>query len=175
LIPVSLHTTAAGLISKIKEKHARDNQSFTHIKNYVTVTRGTNSGAGTARRIQKIRRMDYDSNLFCRLVTEFVDSILRETASKAVAREPPLSLREMRERWADLVEKKNAFQLWSGGRFDNGGGKQDGNRQATRSGSVAGAAAGRPAAGRRRRAGEPNTRDTMSVIILTGPPDASGQ
>ncbi len=71
-------------------------------------------------------------------MTEFVDSILRETASKVVAREPPLSLREMRERWADLVEKRNAFQLRSGGRFDNSGGKQDGSRQATRGGGARG-------------------------------------
>jgi hypothetical protein len=71
-------------------------------------------------------------------VTEFVDSILRETASKAVAHEPPLSLREMRERWNDLVEKRNAFQLRSGGRFDNSSGKQDGSRQATRGGGARG-------------------------------------
>jgi len=67
-----------------------------------------------------------------------VDSILRETASKAVAREPPLSLREMRERWNDLVEKRNAFQLRSGGRFDNSSGKQDGGRQVTRGGGARG-------------------------------------
>ncbi len=73
-------------------------------------------------------------------MTEFVDAILRETASRAVAREPPLSCREMRERWADLMEKRNAFQLRAGG-----GGKQDGHKPAARGGGARGRGGG-PAA-----------------------------
>jgi hypothetical protein len=53
--------------------------------------------------------------------------------------------------------------------------KMETGRRRAAAARVAGAAAGRPAAGRRRRAGEPSIRVTMSVIILTGPPDARGQ
>jgi hypothetical protein len=88
-------------------------------------------------------------------VTEFVDAILRETASKAVAREPPLSYREMRERWTDLIEKRNAFQLRFGSRQDGGGSKQDGFKPSARGGGGGRGRGGGPAT---RSGGAPQSR-----------------
>jgi hypothetical protein len=76
-----------------------------------------------------------------RIVTEFVDNILRETASRAVARETPLSYREMRDRWTDMLDKRNAFQQRMGGKHDNSG-RQDGHKPAARGGGSKGRGGG---------------------------------
>jgi hypothetical protein len=47
--------------------------------------------------------------ILCRLVTDFVDKVLRENASRASAREPPLTYREAKERWGDTLEKRAGF------------------------------------------------------------------
>ncbi len=52
------------------------------------------------------------------MVTDYVDSILRENASRAVAREPPLTYREAKERWNDAVEKRSSFTQRAGWRHD---------------------------------------------------------
>ena len=44
-----------------------------------------------------------------RLVVDFIDSMLRESASRAVAKEPPLSFREGKERWTEGIEKRAVF------------------------------------------------------------------
>lgn len=45
----------------------------------------------------------------CRLVTDFIDKVLRENASRASARDPPLSYREAKERWQDVLEKRAGY------------------------------------------------------------------
>ncbi len=48
--------------------------------------------------------------IYCyRLVADFVDKVLRENASRASAREPPLSYREAKERWNDVLEKRAGY------------------------------------------------------------------
>jgi len=42
-------------------------------------------------------------------VTEFIDCVFRENARRALAREAPLDVRQAKERWTDLMEKKAAF------------------------------------------------------------------
>ena len=42
----------------------------------------------------------------CRLMEEFADEILRETASRANRNKAPLAYRQLRERWRDCAEKK---------------------------------------------------------------------
>ena len=54
-----------------------------------------------------------------RVVTDYVDSILRENASRAVAREPPLTYREAKERWNDAVEKRSSFTQRPNWRHDS--------------------------------------------------------
>ena len=58
-------------------------------------------------------RIPYYLNLrnlhFCRLVADFVDKVLRENASRASAKEPPLTYREAKERWTDTLEKRAGF------------------------------------------------------------------
>jgi hypothetical protein len=80
-------------------------------------------------------------------VVDFIDAIFRETASRAAAGDVPLTYRQMRERWTDAIEKKNAFQLRTGGRND--GGRQDGSRQQTSrdGGSARGRGGGAPSKG----------------------------
>ena len=80
--------------------------------------------------------------IVARIVTEFVDNILRETASRAVARETPLSYRDMRDRWTDMMDKRNAFQLRMGGKHESGSGRQDGHKPATRGGGSRGRGGG---------------------------------
>jgi hypothetical protein len=45
----------------------------------------------------------------CRLLTEFIDTFFRENARRALARDPPLTVREAKERWTDMLEKRNAY------------------------------------------------------------------
>jgi hypothetical protein len=40
-----------------------------------------------------------------KMVMEFCDSVMRENASRAVVKDPPLSARDVKERWADMVER----------------------------------------------------------------------
>ncbi len=63
-------------------------------------------------------------------LVDFIDSMLRESASRAVAKEPPLSFREGKERWTEGIEKRAAFMQKPGGRQDaqrhNGGANSGG-------------------------------------------------
>ncbi len=43
------------------------------------------------------------------MVTDFIDKVLRENASRASARDPPLSYREAKERWHDVLEKRAGY------------------------------------------------------------------
>jgi hypothetical protein len=43
------------------------------------------------------------------LLTEFIDTFFRENARRALARDPPLTVREAKERWTDMLEKRNAY------------------------------------------------------------------
>ncbi len=60
----------------------------------------------------------HSNNFYFRLVIDFIDSMLRESASRAVVKEPPLSFREGKERWTEGIEKRAAFMQKSGGRQD---------------------------------------------------------
>ena len=75
----------------------------------------------------------------CRMLTEFVDVVLRENASRAVVKEVPLSFRQVKERWGDVVEKlvlsgsggsQGGKSSQLDGRKSGGGGAQGGGRQA---------------------------------------------
>ena len=68
----------------------------------------------------------------CRLMLEFVDSVLRENASRAVVKDTPLSFRQVKERWADAAER----QALSGG--SGGGGKSQGGKSGATDGRKAG-------------------------------------
>jgi hypothetical protein len=58
----------------------------------------------------------------CRIIAEFADGVLRENASRAVGRQPPLSFRQAKERWGDVVERYGP----PAGRQSRDGGKQGG-------------------------------------------------
>jgi len=79
----------------------------------------------------------------CRLVADFIDLLLRESASRAVAREAPLSFREGKERWNDALEKRAVFLHRFGARHDNI--KQDNQRQTQNNRGRGGATRGRGA------------------------------
>jgi hypothetical protein len=71
----------------------------------------------------------------CKIITEFCDSVLRENASRAVGREPPLSFRQAKERWGDVVERygqaggRQARQECGGHQSGGGGGNAGGAGQ----------------------------------------------
>jgi len=44
-----------------------------------------------------------------RLIVEVIDAILRENSSRAIARDPPLSFRQCKERWKDIAERWGDF------------------------------------------------------------------
>ena len=54
----------------------------------------------------------------CRLVTDYIDRILRENANRALVSDPPLSAREAKERWNEALEKRTAF-FGRSGKADN--------------------------------------------------------
>ena len=41
----------------------------------------------------------------CRLMEEFLDETLRESAGRANRKKPPLSFRQLKERWRDFIER----------------------------------------------------------------------
>jgi hypothetical protein len=41
----------------------------------------------------------------CKIMAEVCDAVLRENASRAVSRDPPLSFRQAKERWVDVAER----------------------------------------------------------------------
>jgi hypothetical protein len=57
----------------------------------------------------------------CRIVTEFCDTVLRDNAIRALAKDSPLSFRQAKERWADVTERYEANIFGGGG----GGARQD--------------------------------------------------
>lgn len=61
--------------------------------------------------------LSFHNEIMCRLVSDFIDLMLRESASRAVVKDAPLSFREGKERWADALEKRAVFLQRSGGRF----------------------------------------------------------
>jgi hypothetical protein len=61
----------------------------------------------------------------CRLMAEFCDLVLRENASRAVMRDAPLSFRQAKERWSDVVERYGGGM---GGRQRGDGGKAAGGQ-----------------------------------------------
>jgi hypothetical protein len=44
----------------------------------------------------------------CKIMAEVCDAVLRENASRAVSRDPPLSFRQAKERWVDMAERYTA-------------------------------------------------------------------
>jgi hypothetical protein len=69
----------------------------------------------------------------CRIVTEFCDTVLRDNAIRALARDPPLSFRQAKERWGDVTERY-AGNIFGGG----GGGARQDLRQASGGAGAAG-------------------------------------
>ena len=72
------------------------------------------------------------------MLTEFVDVVLRENASRAVVKDVPLSFRQVKERWGDVVEKlvlsgsgvsQGGKSSQLDGRKSGGGGAQGGGGQ----------------------------------------------
>jgi hypothetical protein len=77
----------------------------------------------------------------CKIIAEFCDGVLRENASRAVGRLPPLSFRQAKERWTDAVERfvpagravrdgGKGQQGFGGGGGGGAGGKQPGGNAA---------------------------------------------
>jgi hypothetical protein len=60
----------------------------------------------------------------CRIIAEFCDTVLRDNASRAVGRDPPLSFRQAKERWLDVAERYGPVGLVGAHRP----GKKDGGK-----------------------------------------------
>ena len=41
----------------------------------------------------------------CKFIVEFCDTVLRDNASRALVKDPPLAFRRTKEKWSDLAEK----------------------------------------------------------------------
>jgi hypothetical protein len=75
----------------------------------------------------------------CKIIAEFCDAVLRENASRAVGRDPPLSFRQAKERWTDVAERYATGGGFGGGRQNQNGGKSTGGvggQQQQRGGGV---------------------------------------
>jgi hypothetical protein len=70
----------------------------------------------------------------CKIIAEFCDGVLRENASRAVGRLPPLSFRQAKERWGDVAERYGPLVRGGGGDSRQqvqgaGGGQRNGGGQ----------------------------------------------
>jgi hypothetical protein len=62
----------------------------------------------------------------CKIIAEFCDAVLRENASRAVGRDPPLSFRQAKERWSDVAERYTTQGGFGGNRQNKSDGKAGG-------------------------------------------------
>jgi len=65
---------------------------------------------------------------YCRILCEYIDGFFRENARRALAKDPPLTRREARDRWNEMMEKRSAYLPRSATRqepprHDNGRGR----------------------------------------------------
>jgi hypothetical protein len=58
----------------------------------------------------------------CRIMVEFCDAVLRDNASRAISRDPPLSFRQAKEQWGDVAERYGRSQHVKPARLDGGRG-----------------------------------------------------
>jgi hypothetical protein len=66
-----------------------------------------------------------------RFVTDFIDVFFRENARRAMSRDPPLTVREAKERWTEMLDRRAAFHRKAGSKQEGGQGGsswRDGNR-----------------------------------------------
>jgi hypothetical protein len=96
----------------------------------------------------------------CRIMAEFCDAILRENASRAVSKEPPLSFRQAKERWADVAERYYPVH----GRP----GRQNGRGQGGVGGSSGGGGSGVAAAGQASARGGALAKNRSARYLLAG-------
>jgi hypothetical protein len=71
------------------------------------------------------------STLLRRFVTDFIDVFFWKNAKRAMARDPPLTVREAKERWTEMLDRRAAFHRKAGGKQEGGqggSGWRDGNR-----------------------------------------------
>jgi hypothetical protein len=73
-------------------------------------------------------------------VTEYVDTVFRENARRAVTRDPLLSTREAKERWTEAANKRAAFYQRMGRRD---GARTDAKQSTSRGGGNSGGGATR--------------------------------
>jgi hypothetical protein len=71
----------------------------------------------------------------CKIISEFCDSVLRENASRAVGRLPPLSFRQAKERWGDVAERYGTAGSNRGGKADGRGQQSSGTGGGTAGGA----------------------------------------
>jgi hypothetical protein len=91
--------------------------------------------------------------ILCRFVTDFIDVFFRENARRAMTRDPPLSVREAKERWNEMLDRRAAFHRKGGGKQESGqagpswrdGARHDGGRG--RGGGRRGGGTGAPRGG----------------------------
>ena len=57
----------------------------------------------------------------CRLMEEFLDEVLRESAGRANRGKPPLAFRQLKERWRDFIERAGAKYKSSSSSSDKAG------------------------------------------------------
>ena len=84
-----------------------------------------------------------------------MDKALRENASRASAKEPPLTYREAKERWSDTLEKRAGY----GARQNTGGGFQKDNGNSNSSSGRS----GQPAAKKARTSNPSKGKDAKSA------------
>jgi hypothetical protein len=75
----------------------------------------------------------------CQIIAEFCNAVLRENVSRALGKEPPLSFRQAKERWADIAERYYPLHGWAGRQDGRGlGGSSTGSRDSGSGGGSSG-------------------------------------
>jgi hypothetical protein len=109
----------------------------------------------------------------CKVVSEFCDNVLRENALRALAKDPPLSYRQAKERWVDVTEQytSNLFGLRDSRQDYRQSGSGRGNGGPSSANSSSGGGFGRGAAqqaGAARGRGGIQSRNRNARIVIGG-------
>jgi hypothetical protein len=114
----------------------------------------------------------------CKIVSEFCDTVLRENAIRALAKDPPLSFRQAKERWVDVTEQyTSSLFSFRDGRQDSrqsgnnnqaGGGRGSGNNGNSGSSGFGRGAAQQGGTGFGRGRGGVQSRNRNARIVVGG-------
>jgi hypothetical protein len=109
----------------------------------------------------------------CKVVSEFCDNVLRDNALRALAKDPPLSYRQAKERWVDVTEQYTSNLFGSrdnrqDARQSSGGARGNGGQSSTANSGIGFGRGAAQQGGAARGRGGIQSRNRNARIIIGG-------